>query len=86
MKSVIRKWGSHAALVLPASSIEKAGYRVGQKVQVTVSRGRIVIQPLDKLEYDLETLVENITDANSHDEVSFDEPMAPLGAVPAKPK
>ena len=86
MKSVIRKWGSNAALLLPVTSIEEAGYRVGQRVEVNVSRGRIVIHPLEKLEYDLKTLVENITDANSHGEVSFGLPMAPLGPVPAKKK
>jgi antitoxin MazE len=86
MKSIIRKWGSHTALLLPASSIEEAGYRVGQRVEVNVSRGCIVIRPLEKLEYELDALVGSITDANSHDEVRFDEPVAQLAPASAKPK
>jgi antitoxin MazE len=75
METVIRKWGNSPALRLPTSLLREAGYRLEQRVEVTVSRGRIVIQPVAKVEYDLDALVGGITDANSHDEVSFGRPV-----------
>jgi antitoxin MazE len=75
METVIRKWGNSPALRLPSALLKEAGYRLEQKVEVTVSRGRIVIQPVAKVEYDLEALVGGITAANSHDEVGFGRPV-----------
>lgn len=75
MESVIRKWGNSPALRLPASVLKAAGYRLEQKVEIVVTRGRIVIQPSAKVEYDLDDLVGGITAGNSHGEVSFGRPV-----------
>jgi antitoxin MazE len=75
MESVIRKWGNSPALRLPVSVLKAAGYRLEQKVEIVVTRGRIVIQPSAKVEYDLDELVGGITAANSHGEVSFGRPV-----------
>jgi antitoxin MazE len=75
MESVIRKWGNSPALRLPATVLKAAGYRLEQKVQVTVSRGRIIIQPSDRVEYDLDALVEGITADSAHEEVIFGKPV-----------
>lgn len=75
MEAVIRKWGNSPALRLPTSVLKEAGYRLEQKVELTVSRGRIVIQPVENVEYDLDVLVRGITPGNTHDEVSFGEPV-----------
>jgi antitoxin MazE len=75
MEAVIRKWGNSPALRLPTSVLKEAGYRLEQKVELTVSRGRIVIRPLEKVEYDLDALVGGITPSNAHGEVSFGEPV-----------
>ena len=75
MEGVIRKWGNSPALRLPATVLKAAGYRLEQRVQVTVSRGRIIIQPSDRVEYDLDALVEGITADNAHEEVSFGKPV-----------
>lgn len=40
-----------------------------------VSRGRIVIQSSEKVEYDLDALVGGITASNVHDEFSFGKPV-----------
>jgi antitoxin MazE len=40
-----------------------------------VSRGRIIIQPSEKVEYDLDALINGISAANAHDEVSFGSPV-----------
>jgi antitoxin MazE len=75
MESVIRKWGNSPALRLPAAVLKAAGYRLEQRVQVTVSRGRIIIQPSDRVEYDLDALVEGITADNAHEEADFGKPV-----------
>lgn len=70
METVIRKWGNSPALRLPGSVLKQAGYRLEQKVELVVSRNRIVVRPAQTLEYDLQTLVEGITPENRHDAVS----------------
>ena len=75
MEAVIRKWGNSPALRLPIAVLREAGYQLEQKVDLTVSRGRIVIQPSEKVEYDLDALISGINLSNVHDEVSFGSPV-----------
>jgi antitoxin MazE len=75
METVIRKWGNSPALRLPTAVLKAAGYQLEQKVELVVSRGRIVIQPSDKVEYDLDALISGINAANVHKEVSFGAPV-----------
>lgn len=75
MEAVIRKWGNSPALRLPTAAMKEAGYQLEQKVELIVSRGRIVIQPTVKVEYDLDALVEGITAGNAHSEFSFGKPV-----------
>ena len=55
--------------------LKEAGYQLEQKVELIVSRGRIVIQPSEKVEYDLNEMISGINAANSHGEVSFGAPI-----------
>lgn len=75
MEAVIRKWGNSPALRLPTTVLREAGYQLEQKVDLIVSRGRIIIQPSEKVEYDLDVLISGISVANVHDEVSFGSPV-----------
>ena len=75
MEAVIRKWGNSPALRLPSAVLKEAGYHLEQKVDLIVSRGRIIIQPSKKVEYDLDDLVSGIHSGNTHDEVSFGRPI-----------
>ena len=76
MNTVIRKWGNSPALRLPTTVLKKAGYQLEQKVELIVSKGRIIIQPSQKIEYDLESLLKGINTKNSHIETNF---VTPLG-------
>ncbi len=49
MKAVIEKWGNRPALFLPTAVLKEAGYQLGQKVDLVVSRGQVIIQPSKKL-------------------------------------
>jgi antitoxin MazE len=75
MEAVIRKWGNSPALRLPTTLLKEAGYHIEQKVELLVSRGRIIIQPSDKVEYDLDALISGMDAENAHDEVSFGSPV-----------
>jgi antitoxin MazE len=74
MEAVIRKWGNSPALRLPVSALKQADFSVEQAVSLTVSRGRIVIEPSDKVVYDLEELLSALTPLNAHAEVSTGAP------------
>ncbi len=69
VRAVIRKWGNSPALRLNASVMEQADFSLEQSVQLKVSRGRIVIEPAEPLDYRLDDLVAKITPDNLHGEV-----------------
>lgn len=75
MEAVIRKWGNSPALRLPTKVLKEAGYHIEQKVELLVSQGRIIIQPSDKVEYDLDALISGMDADNAHEEVSFGAPV-----------
>lgn len=75
MEAVIRKWGNSPALRLPALALKDAAFSLEQKVTIMVSRGRIVIEPSEHVEYKLDDLLAGITTENSHGEVSFGKPV-----------
>jgi len=74
MDAVIRKWGNSPALRLPAAVIKEAAFNLEQKVNITATRGRIVIEPSVTVEYDLDELIGGITSKNQHAEVSYGAP------------
>ncbi len=75
MDAVIRKWGNSPAVRLPTAVLKQAGDQPEQKVDLVVSEGRIIIQPSEKGEYDLDSLVNGINAKNLHTEVSFGSPV-----------
>lgn len=74
MEAVIRKWGNSPALRLPVAVLKEARLSLQQKVNIVVSRGRIVIEPSEKIEYDLNELLDGVTSGNVHAEVTFGKP------------
>lgn len=75
MESVIRKWGNSPAVRINTAAMKSANFDVGQRVAIRASKGRIVIEPADRLELKLEDLVAGITGRNVHDEVDFGGPV-----------
>lgn len=69
MEAVIRKWGNSPALRLPVAALREAGFSLEQAVNITVSRGRIVIEPANEVSYQLADLLSHITPDNLHTEV-----------------
>ncbi|QJC55113.1 Antitoxin MazE [Polaromonas vacuolata] len=75
MESVIRKWGNSLALRLPASALKQADLSLDQKVNIVVSRSRIIIEASGKVEYDLGQLLDAMTAENAHAEADFGKPV-----------
>ena len=75
MEAVIRKWGNSAALRINAAVMKIASFDIEQRVTIKASKGRIIIEPVDKLEFKLEDLVAGITRQNAHTEVEFGAPV-----------
>jgi antitoxin MazE len=71
MEAIIRKWGNSPAVRLPAALMKSAALELEQKVNVSVVKGRIIIEPVGKVEYKLADLVGAMTPANAHGEVDF---------------
>ena len=55
--------------------MKAASFDLEQHVNIKASKGRIVIEPTQKLDFNLESLVAGITAKNIHDEVDFGSPV-----------
>lgn len=75
MDAVIRKWGNSPALRLTATVLKEAGLQLDERVDLVVSKGQVIITAIDKLEYDLDTLVSGINAKNTHGEISLGGPV-----------
>ncbi len=75
MRAVVKKWGNSASVRIPAPIMEAAHLELDQAVDVREEGGRIVIEPVRRAAFDLESLVEGITPDNLHGETDFGEPL-----------
>ena len=63
MRVEVRKWGSSAAVRIPAAALRDAGMRVGQSLALRVEGHRLVMEPASE---SLEDLLAKITPRNRH--------------------
>ena len=71
MRTVVKKWGNSASVRIPAAVMEAAHLELDEVVDVREESGRVVIEPVQRKEYDLAELVKQIGRKNLHDEVDF---------------
>lgn len=74
MLTRIRKWGNSLGLRIPRSLAQDAGVEEGREVDLTVEGNRIVITPVQPLQYALKDLVSEIREDNRHEEIPIDKP------------
>ena len=70
----IRKWGNSAAVRIPAATLDAAGLKPDDPVEVHEENGRIVIMKARPHPVTLEWLLEGITPDKVHAEVDFGSP------------
>ena len=75
MRMTVRKWGNSASVRIPASIMQAADLELNAAVDIREEDGRIVIVPVRAPSYDLDELLDGITDDNLHGEVDFGDPM-----------
>jgi antitoxin MazE len=72
MRTKIQKWGNSLGLRIPKALAEQISVEEGASVEITVSRGGLLIRPAGK-RYSLKDLLEGVNPSNRHDEVSTGE-------------
>ena len=75
MNMHIRRWGNSAAVRIPAATLDAAGLKPDDRVEVREENGRIVIEKAGPEELTLEWLLEGITPENVHPETDFGPPV-----------
>ena len=75
MRTVVKKWGNSASVRIPAAVMQAARLDLDETVDVREESGRIVIEPVQRKEYDLAELVKRITREHLHDEADFGRPV-----------
>ncbi len=71
MQVRVRKWGNSLALRIPKPFAVDAGVEEGTVVDVSVSEGRLIAAPVRVQRARLRDLLDGVTKANLHEEVSF---------------
>jgi antitoxin MazE len=67
------KWVNSLAFRIPTSIVKDCGLTENTLVDISFSKGEIIIKPLRK-KYTLSELMGGITPENIHDEVGMDKP------------
>ena len=75
MDAVIRKWGNSPAVRINAAAMRAAAFDLEQRVTIKATKGRIVIEPADRVEFKLDDLLAAITARNRHAAVDFGDPV-----------
>ena len=75
MQATIKKWGNSPALRISSSIMELAQLSVDQRVNVSVVKGKIIVEPIAPEKTRLEDLLAGITPDNIHSEESFGRPV-----------
>lgn len=68
MLARIQKWGNSLAVRIPKTLASEAHLAQEAEVEISVSKGKLIVVPIKKQEYDLKELVSEITEENLHNE------------------
>ena len=74
MKIKVVKWGNSLGLRIPKVFATTLGIAPNSDVDVSISKGRLVVQPVPRPAYELSELLASVTKDNLHDEVDFGAP------------
>ena len=76
MLTKVQKWGNSQGLRVAKSLLDEVGIHVGDEVDVSVRRGRIIVDPVSRIRgrYDLKALVSKMPDDYQPDEFDWGPP------------
>jgi antitoxin MazE len=75
MLTKVQKWGNSVALRIPKAFADEMQMTADTAVELSIEGGKLVISPVERLEYSLEELLAQITPENLHDEVDWGAPV-----------
>jgi antitoxin MazE len=75
MRAVVKKWGNSASVRIPKNILKLVRLDVDDPVDLREESGRIVIEPLNRRDFQLAELLEGITKENVHRETDVENPV-----------
>ena len=75
MRVTVKKWGNSASVRIPAAVMQAARLEIDAPVDIREEDGRVVITPVRGRQFDLEELLDGITEDNLHGETDFGAPV-----------
>ena len=75
MLTKVQKWGNGQGLRFAKAILEEAQINVGDEVNVSVQKGRIIVEPVTSRHYDLKTLVSQMPEGYQSEEIDWGAPM-----------
>ncbi len=69
METTVKKWGNSLGIRFPKVYTEETGIFNGSKVDIKISDGKLVIEPIREDEKSLDELLKSVTKYNLHSEV-----------------
>jgi len=75
MRTQVQKWGNSLGLRIPKSFATEVGLNQGSPVELSLTGGRLVVEPIVDGEETLDDLLAQVTDENLHGEVDFGPPV-----------
>ena len=64
MRTRVQKWGNSLALRIPKAFAAEAGLHADGAVELSLSEGTLVVQPIESQSFTLDELLRGITDEN----------------------
>ena len=74
MKTQFAKWGNSLAVRIPTAFAEELAAKEGTEVELTLSRGKLVVEPLQR-RVTLKELLDGITAENRHEASEWGKPV-----------
>ncbi len=75
MRTRVRKWGNSLALRIPKPFAEEAGLGEGGEVEVSVTDGKLVAEPVRRPRFTLRSLLSGVRPKLLHDAEDFGRPV-----------
>jgi antitoxin MazE len=75
MNMYVRRWGNSAAVRIPAATLDAAGLKPDDQINVREENGRIVIEKARQPALSLDELIDGITPENRHEETDWGPPV-----------
>ena len=75
MRTQVQKWGNSLALRIPRAFAVELGLGADAEVELTLEKGRLVLQPHAGHEHRLAALLDQVTPQNLHAEIDFGGPV-----------